>query len=250
MKRTISISLILIVSSLSSIAQKAFDKELTIGFGNTRSYNKLIQDADHFDVKGVNMMRAFGNWEFKKIGKIKLGAGFEFYNTRYQYLDRYKPDINTPNRVGLYFHSGGSVNVIALSLSTRYEIYGNRYYKLYAKLSPKLGYVVYGYYLGKKETLYDGMYSVNEDFFIERPGKWYSKSIFPLVAFEIENEIKLSKRSGIVVTTGYQQGFKTYFKNPMQFYRNYQTLNETIEPFTVQNKGNMLFYQISYRHYF
>jgi len=252
LKKNTSISLLLIVSSITNAySQKTFDKELIIGFGYTRSYNELIQESSNFKIKAVPMMRAFANWEFIKLNDFKFGAGFEFYNTSYEYKDQNLTKTNYQDQVGLYFSSGGFVNVVALSVSAKYQLYNNKYYRLNVKLSPKVGYVVYGYYLGELETLQDRpSLRMGNNFFLERPGKWYSKSIFPLVAFEIENEIKLSKRSGIVVTTGYQQGFKTYFKNPMQFYRNYQTPNETIEPFIVQNKGNMLFYQISYRHYF
>lgn len=198
------------------------------------------------------MMRAFAYFEhkFEKFGDLKLGAGLEFYNTSYQYKSIHRPNINEPGRVGLYFASGGSVNVIALSVSARYQIYTNRFYRLHAKLSPKIGYVIPNHRITGIDKIEDLMLSEGRSYFIEREGKWYSKGIFPLIALDIQNEFVLSKRSSIVLSGGYQQGFTNYYVEPMQFYRNYQTPNQTIENFTVKNKGNMIFYQISYRHYF
>lgn len=250
MYKYLTLLLLLLINSLSWLkAQNSLNKELTIGFGYTKSYNQVIQDADRFYVKGIPNLRAYATWE-QSIMKIKLGVGFEFYNTYYEYKERNFINNRTSNSVGLYYHSGGYAKVLALSISAKCQLYSNRYYKLNAKLSPKIGYAVKNFYFKYISDTRNGYLTQGESGFSDYIDKWRYKSIFPLLAFEIENELKLAKRSGLVFTIGYQQGFKTYMMDPMMYIQDHKTLNEKIEYFTVKNKGNMLFYQISYRHYF
>lgn len=209
----------------------------------------MIQQENNFGVKGRNMGRVLVNWD-KRVGIFKLGTGFEFYNTRYEYIDKYREDNRTGNSVGLYFHSGGHANILALSISAKYDIYSNRYYKLNAKLSPKIGFVMNSYYFKHIDDSTTMSRDEGKSFFMDYKSKWRYNGIFPLLAFEMENELKLSKRTALIFTIGYQQGFKTYMDDPMMHYRNYKRPNEKREYFNVQNKGNMLFYHFSYRHYF
>lgn len=249
MKNTVLTILSLCLYS-NTFSQNNLNKTLTVGFGFTKSYNSVIQETNNFKAKGFGMGRAFASWE-QKYNKLYLGASFEFYNTSYEYIDRSFENKKIGNSVGLYFHSGGFVNVIALGISAKYPIINGKIYQLRLKLSPKVGYVVKGFYLSNYDNLEErGASNHGRDFFFERPGKWYSKGLFPLLSLEVEQEIKVAKRSGIVLTVGYQQGFVSYFKDPMRLYRQYDTPNQTIEDFEVHNKGNMLFYQISYRQYF
>jgi len=249
MKNTVLTLLALCVYGIT-FSQTNLNKTLTVGLGFTKSYNSVIQETNNFKAKGFGMARTFASWE-QKYNKLDLGASFEFYNTSYEYLDRNFENKKTGNSVGLYFYSGGFVNVIALGISAKYTIINGKVYQLRLKISPKVGYVVYGRYLSAYDNIIEkGNNQQGKDFYFERPGKWYSKGLFPLLSLEMEQEIKIAKRSGIVLSIGYQQGFVPYFKDPMRIYRQYDTPNQTIEDFEVQNKGNMLFYQISYRQYF
>ncbi|MNS49168.1 hypothetical protein D3C72_817660 [compost metagenome] len=239
------------MTSVIGYAQSSLNRSLSVNVGIWKGYNTITSDPTNFTVKGKAMAGVGINYE-QLYGKWTYGITGDLSDINYVTQSKIDRNFNTGTTVGIGIgreELAASNFVITLGISAKYNLVNYKFYSLNAIANPRVGLLIRNGFYDDIQGLNNGVKDIGASFYLYNSTK-QNKGPVPLIRLAIENEFRLSKRSALLFTVGYQKGFIPVFTTDRTYVSRYNTPNETREKILVETKATNLTFLFGYRMFF
>lgn len=240
------------MASVIGYSQGSHNRSLSVQVGRWNGYNTIANKPADFTVNGVGMAGVAISYE-QKYKKLTYGITADFADINYSTQSKKDVAFDTNGTVGIGIgreELAATNIVVTLGVSAKYNVLKHSFYSLNVAASPRIGLLIYNaFYDDIDGNLNNGSKDVGSGFYLYNSAK-QNKSPVPLIKLTIENEFRLSKRSALLFSIGYQKGFISVFTTDRTYVSKYNTPNETREDIVVKTKATNLSFLFGYRIFF
>ena len=244
--------LILHVASVSGYSQNKPNRSLSVQLGIWKGYNTSIHRPANFTVSGVGMGGIAVSYE-QKCKQLTYGITADFADINYATQSKETGNFTSGHTIGIGYgreELAASNIVVTLGISARYHLLQYTFYHLNVIANPRLGLLIYNrFYDDLEGNLNNDSRDLGGRFYLYNSAK-QNRWPVPLIKLTIENEFRLSKRSALLFSVGYQKGFIPVFVTDRTYVSQYHTPDEKREGITVKTKASNISVLFGYRMYF